>query len=209
MSDKIIQVAIIEDDSEIRQTLALIIKGTPGFYCQNTFADAESAIDQIPNLVLDVVLADIDLPGVSGIEAVKKLKVQKPEIDFLMLTVQQDDESVFRSICAGASGYLIKDTPPSELLKSIQEVHNGGAPMSTNIARKVIQSFHKWQPSPLSDRETEILKLLSNGMNYRSIAAQLFLSPHTVKTHIKNIYGKLHVNSRAAAVKKAIEDGLI
>ena len=152
---------------------------------------------------------DVELPGLNGIAGVKKLKPQMPETDFIMLTIKQDDETVFNSICAGATGYLIKDTPPSELLQSIKEVRNGGAPMSANIARQVILSFHSNKPSPLSDRETEILKLLSQGMNYRSVADKIFLSPHTVKTHIKNIYQKLHVNSRAEAVRKAIEDNLI
>lgn len=209
MQNNIIHVAIVEDDDEIRQTLALIIGGTPGFYCKHTFVDAESAVVELPNLYVNVVLMDIELPGITGIDAIRKLKPQLKDTDFLMLTVRQDDESVFKSICAGASGYLMKDTAPTDLLKSIKEVHSGGAPMSATIARKVIQSFHKFKPSPLSDRETEILKLLSDGMNYRSIAEKIFLSPHTVKTHIKNIYQKLHVNSRAEAVKKAIEDRLI
>lgn len=209
MPKQTIHVALVEDDNEIRQTLALIINGTPGFKCIHTFADAESALEKLPGEYANVVLMDIELPGASGIETVKKLKPQMPDTDFLMLTVKQDDESVFASVCAGASGYLLKDTPPSDLLQSIMEVFQGGAPMSANIARKVIQSFHNITPSPLSDRETEILRLLSEGMNYRSIATHIFLSPHTVKTHIKNIYKKLHVSTRAEAVKKAIKDNLI
>ncbi len=206
---EIIHVAIVEDDDEIRQTLALIINGTPGFYCKHTFVDCESAIKEMPNLYVNVVLMDIELPGMTGIEGIKKLKPQVPDTDFIMLTIKQDDESIFESLRAGASGYLAKDTPPSELLKSIEEVFKGGAPMSGNIAKKVIKSFHSSSESPLSERETEILKLLCDGMNYRSIADQIFLSAHTVKSHIKNIYRKLHVNSRAEAVKKAIKDKLI
>jgi len=138
------------------------------------------------------------------------LKPSLAETDFIMLTIMQDETSIFNSLCAGASGYLLKDTPPSELLQSIKEVFKGGSPMSTNIARKVILSFQKTTPpSPLSNRETEILKLLCDGMNYRSIAEKIFLSSHTVKSHIKNIYKKLHVNSRAEAVKKAIKDNLL
>ncbi len=209
MPDKTIFVALVEDDEEIRQTLALIINGTPGFKCAHTFGNAESAVEKLPREYVNVVLMDIELPGASGIEAVKQLKLKMPDTDFLMLTVKQDDESVFASVCAGASGYLLKDTPPSELLQSIKEVSQGGAPMSANIARRVIQSFYNVTPSPLSERETEILRLLSEGMNYRSIATQLYLSPHTVKTHIKNIYKKLHVNTRAEAVKRAIKDNLI
>ena len=209
MNQEIIHVAIVEDDDEIRQTLALIIGGTPGFHCKHLFVDGESALKELPNLYVNIVLMDIELPGINGIATVKKLKPNLTEVDFLMLTVREDDASIFESLCAGASGYLMKDTPPSELLLAIQEVHKGGAPMSTNIARKVVQSFQNLTPSPLSDRETEILKLLCEGLNYRSIAEQLFLSAHTVKSHIKNIYKKLHVNSRAEAVKKALKDGLI
>ncbi len=209
MIPKIIHVVIVEDDPEIRQTLALIIDGTPGFSCKLFFESCEDAIKILPEAYADVVLMDVELPGMSGIEGVKKLKPQMPDTDFVMLTIKQDDETIFNSICAGATGYLVKDTPPSALLESITEAHKGGAPMSATIARQVIQSFHNSQPSPLSDRETEILKLLSKGMNYRSVAEEIFLSPHTVKTHIKNIYQKLHVNSRAEAIKKAIEDRII
>lgn len=207
---EIIHVAIVEDDDEIRQTLALIINGTPGYHCKHTFIDCESAIKELPNLYVNVVLMDIELPGISGIQGVKKLKVIMPDTDFIMLTIKQDDTSIFDSLCAGASGYLMKDTPPSDLLKSITEVSQGGAPMSTNIARKVILSFKKdTPPSPLSERETEILQHLCDGLNYRAIAEKLFLSAHTVKSHIKNIYRKLHVNSRAEAVSKAIKDKLL
>ncbi len=210
MSKEIIHVAIVEDDDELRQMLAYVINGTPGFYCKHTYIDCESAIKELPNIYVHVVLMDIELPGITGIEGVAILKKALPHIDFIMLTIRQDDASLFGSLCAGATGYLTKDTPPSNLLQSISEVRNGGAPMSTRIARKVIASFKiDRKASPLTTRETEILNLLCDGMNYRSIAEQLFLSAHTVKTHIKNIYRKLHVTSRASAVKKAIDDGLI
>jgi len=204
-----IHIAIIEDDDEIRQTLALIIKGTNGFFCSATFPDSEAALAQIKDLVVDVMLVDIELPGITGIEAVSKIKQLKPNVDCLMLSIRQDDEAVFNSIRAGAAGYLLKDTPPAEILRSIEEVHQGGAPMSMQIARRVLQSFYPTQSSPLSERETEILQLLSEGLNYRSIAEKIFLSPHTIKSHIKNIYAKLHVHSRAEAVKKAIKNKLI
>ena len=204
-----IHVAIVEDDHEIRQTLALIIDGTPGFWCKLTYEDGESALKPLQENHVDVVLMDIEMPRLNGIECIRKLKPVKPQVDFIMLTIRQDDEAIFQSICAGASGYLLKDTPPAELLQSIKEVKAGGAPMSASIARRVIQSFHQLKKSPLSERETEILRLLSQGMNYRSVAEQLFLSPHTVKTHIKNIYEKLQVNSRGEAVRKGIEDRLI
>jgi DNA-binding NarL/FixJ family response regulator len=204
-----IHVAIVEDDDEIRQTLALIIDGTPGFWCKHTFADGLSALKPLREIYVNVVLMDIEMPGMSGIECVRRLKPDLPGVDFLMLTIRHDDEAVFQSICAGASGYLLKDTPPAELLERIEEVREGGAPMSASIARRVIQSFHRLKKSPLSERETEILRLLAQGMNYRSAAEQLFLSPHTVKTHIKNIYEKMEVNSRAEAVRKGMTDGWI
>ncbi len=207
---EIIHVSIIEDDDEIRQTLSLIINGTDGFYCKHTFVDCESAMKELPGLYVNIVLMDIELPGISGIEGVKMLKPKMPDTDFIMLTVKQDDDSIFNSLCVGATGYLLKDTAPVEILRSIREVKKGGSPMSTNIARRIISSFQKkTMPSPLSDREAEILGLLCDGMNYRSIADKIFLSSHTVKSHIKNIYRKLHVNNRAEAVKKAIRDKLI
>ena len=209
MTTELIHVAIVEDDQEISRTLCLIIDGTPGFVCKHTFESCEDAIQSLPDQFVDVVLMDIHLPGITGIEGIKKLKPLMPGADFIMLTIQQDDESVFESLCAGASGYLIKDISPTELLNSIKEVQSGGSPMSSAIARKVISSFYKNAPSPLSDRETEILKLLCDGNNYRVIADLLFISSHTVRTHIKNIYEKLQVNSRAEAVKKAYKDGLL
>ncbi|MCL4167024.1 UNVERIFIED_CONTAM: hypothetical protein GTU68_038340 [Idotea baltica] len=152
---------------------------------------------------------DINLPGMSGIEGVKLLKEQKPDLDIIMLTVQVDDHSVFESICSGATGYMLKDTPPATLLNAIKEVTEGGAPMNTLIARKVLGSFKRNGSSPLTDRETEVLRQLCDGQNYKVIAEALFVSGHTVRTHIKNIYKKLHVNSRAEAVKKALRDKLI
>ncbi len=209
MTQHNIHVAIVEDDPEIRQTLALIIDGTAGFWCKLKFENGKEALKPLLENYVNVVLMDIEMPEMNGIECVRKLKPQIPEVDFIMLSIRQDDEAVFQSICAGASGYLLKDTPPAALLEAIREVKAGGAPMSASIARKVIRSFHQLNESPLSNRETEILRLLSQGMNYKSVAKDLFLSPHTVKTHIKNIYQKLHVHSRAEAVRKGIEDKLI
>ncbi len=209
MQNRPIHIAIIEDDDEIRQTLALIIKGTAGFFCTATFPSAEEALKQISSLSIDVMLVDIELPGMTGIEALTQIKQLKPNVDCLMLSIRQDDEAVFNSIRAGAAGYLLKDTPPVQLLQAIEEVYKGGAPMSMQIARRILQSFQPAQSSPLSQREQEILRLLSEGLNYRSIAEKIFLSPHTIKTHIKNIYAKLHVHTRAEAIKKAIKDKLI
>jgi len=208
MNNETIHLAIVEDDNEIRQTLTLIIDGSPGFSCKYAFPDGESALASIGNLPIDIVLMDIDLPGKSGIEVTRLLKPKCPELDFIMLTVQSDDDSIFQSLCAGASGYLLKDTSPATLLTHIREVFKGGSPMSSQIARRIIRSFRVIE-NPLSDRETEILKMLSLGLNYKDVAEDLFLSPHTVKTHIKNIYSKLHVKNRAEAIYKAIKKNLI
>lgn len=204
-----ITVAIIEDDAQIRQLMTLIVDGSPGFQCRQSFGDCDSALPEIRGHPPDVVLMDINLPGMSGIEGVRILKADLPETDFIMLTIQEDEDSIFDSLCAGASGYLLKDTPPAELLEAICDVHNGGSPMSGAIARKVIASFRKPLESPLSPRETEVLERLCDGGNYRDIADALYISGDTVRAHIKNIYRKLHVNSRAEAVKKAIKDKLI
>ncbi len=208
MRNETIHIAIVEDDNEIRQTLTLIIDGSQGFSCKYAFPDGESAMASIENLPIDVVLMDIDLPGKSGIEVTRYLKQKCPLLDFIMLTVQSDDDSIFESLCVGASGYLLKDTNPADLLIHIKEVYNGGSPMSSQVARRIINSFRIIE-NPLSDRETEVLKMLSKGMNYKEVANEIFLSPHTVKTHIKNIYSKLHVNSRAEAIYKAIKQKLI
>ena len=208
MSMNDIHIAIVEDDNEIRQTLSLIIDGSPGFSCKYAFPDGESGLASLGKLPIDIILMDIDLPGKSGIEVTRQLKQENPDLDIIMLTVQSDDDSIFESLCAGASGYLLKDTSPAELLVHIREVYEGGAPMSSTIARRIINSFRVIE-NPLSERETEILRMLSKGLNYKEIAEKVFLSPHTVKTHIKNIYSKLHVGNRAEAIYKAIKQKLI
>ncbi|MEM6629347.1 MAG: response regulator transcription factor [Bacteroidota bacterium] len=204
-----IHVALIEDDPDIRKTLALIIDGTPGYSCTHHYPDVESALDPLHSFQPDVVLMDINLPGMSGIEGVKELKEKLPSVDVLMLSIQEDDHSVFESLRMGATGYLVKSTPPTQLLQAIQEVQQGGAPMSAHIARKVLSYFHPSRRSPLTPRESEILRLLCEGQTYSSIGEALFISGHTVRSHIKNIYQKLYVNSRAEAVKKALKDKLI
>lgn len=206
---KSIKVAIVEDDKEIKNLLTLIIDGSPGFECKQSYANCEDAVKNIPQYPPDVVLMDIDLPKTTGIEGVKLLKESLPETDFIMLTIKEDDDSVFNSLAAGATGYLLKDIPPVQLLQSIKEVVEGGSPMSPMIARKVFGSFRKCVESPLSERETEVLKRLCNGENYRTIADALFVSGNTVRAHIKNIYKKLQVNTRAEAVSKAINEKLI
>ncbi len=204
-----ISVAIIEDDNEIRKMLSLIIDGSPGYNCKQVYADCESSFGDIVNNPTDVVLMDIDLPDMNGIEGVAHLKEKLLETDFIMLTIKDDDESVFDSLCAGASGYLLKDIPPAQLLHSIKEVYEGGSPMSPSIARRIINSFRPTSNYTLTKRELEILDQLCNGENYNAIAELLHVSGHTVRTHIKNIYKKLHVNSRGEAVKKALRNRLV
>lgn len=209
MKNDTIHIAIVEDDSEIRQTLSLILDGSQGFVCKYGYSDGESAMSAInADLPIDVILMDIDLPGKSGIEVTRYLKLKCPGVDIIMLTVQSDDDSIFESLCAGASGYLLKDTNPADLLVHIKEVFNGGSPMSSHIARRIINSFRTIE-NPLSERERQVLKLLSKGMNYKEVATEMILSPHTIKSHIKNIYAKLHVNSRAEAIHKAFKQKLI
>ncbi len=204
-----ISVAVVEDDAEIRQILSLIVDRSPGYSCKQSYNDCESAVEAMKKDPPDVVLMDIGLPRMSGIEGVRILKEELPETDFIMLTIQDDDDSVFNSLCAGATGYLLKDTPPAELLYSIREVRNGGSPMSSNIARKIISSFRRTAKSPLTSRESEILEKLCAGDNYKAISSALFISGNTVRAHIKSIYRKLHVSSRAQAVRTAFNNKLV
>jgi DNA-binding NarL/FixJ family response regulator len=205
-----IKVAIVEDKDKIREGLATLIDGSEGFTCTETFESAEAALRRLPSYKPDVVLMDIQLPRMSGIECVERLKQEHPDIQFMMLTVYEDDEKVFKSILAGATGYILKRTPPAELLEAIREVHEGGSPMSDQIARKVVQAFREMGKSSketenLSDREMEILSYLAKGYHDKEIADKFFLSVKTVHTHLRNIYKKLHVRSRTEAVLKYLQ----
>ena len=202
-----IRVAIVEDRSEVRQGLAYLISASEGFDCVATFEDAESALAAMAVLEVDVVLLDIGLPGMSGIEVLPHLKKKRPQVQVMMLTVYEDDDRIFQSLQAGATGYVLKKTPPSELLKDIILLNNGGSPMSSQIARRVVETFHKPAVSPevekvLTPREQETLELLVQGYRYREIAEELFVSLDTVRTHIRHIYEKLHVRSRTEAAMK-------
>lgn len=204
-----IDVSIVEDDAEIRESLAILINGTADYSCISTFRDCESAIPGIIEDLPDVVLMDIGLPGMSGIEGIRVIKKKVPDIDILMLTVHGDSKIVFEALCAGACGYLLKDTQPAKLLEAIKEAHSGGAPMSSQIARKVVNSFKIFPHSDLTPRETEVLIQLCKGKSYRTIAETLFISEETVRRHLKNIYRKLEVGSKSEAVAKALKEKLV
>ena len=202
-----IAVSIVEDDPQVRGSLAKLIDGAPGFRCVSVHPSAEDALVEIPKVKPEVVLMDINLPGANGVECVRKLKPHLPTTQIIMLTVYQKTEHIFNALAAGATGYMLKQTPPAELLTAIKEVHGGGSPMSSHIARKIVQSFQ--QPTPacaeaesLSPREAEVLALLAKGFLYKEIADQMKVSYATVHTHIRHIYEKLHVRSRTEAVAK-------
>lgn len=201
-----IKVGIVEDEKQIRESLATLINGSEGFSCTDTFDCAEIAIDKIPFLNLDVVLMDIHLPEKTGIECIAAIKPKCPGTQFLMCTSLEDTETVFKALKVGATGYLTKTTQPVKILDAIAEVYHGGSPMSSSIARKVVASFQPTENNlelqKLSTREKEILDLLAQGLRYKEIADKLFLSTETVRTHIRNIYEKLQVNSRTDALNK-------
>jgi len=211
-----IKVVVVEDDNEIREGLRILIDGTDGYSCINTYSECTSMLKNIEKNNPDILLMDIGLPGMNGIDGIKKVKVILPEITILVLTIYEENELVFDALCAGASGYLIKKTPPSKLLEAIKEASNGGSPMSSHIARKVIESFQKKGKNldkkneyVLTKREKEILGGLVEGNNFKAIADSLFISVETVRFHFRNIYKKLHVHSQSEAVVKAIKEGIV
>jgi DNA-binding NarL/FixJ family response regulator len=217
-----INVAIVEDSPKILRGLEMLIGNSPNFACVGAFESAEEALERLPSLETDVILMDIELPGISGIECIECLTAQGCTAQIMMMTVFEDHERIYRSIVAGASSYLIKSTPPAELLAAITELHNGGAPMSSQIARKVLaalrevsaqsapaRSEQKVSVTPqeahdyrLGKREQEIIELLATGLSYQEIADKVFLSHATVRTHIRNIYRKVQVNSRLEMLAK-------
>ena len=202
-----ITVSIVEDDAPAREILACWIRQAEGFQCVGQHGSVEQALEKLPGEKPSVVLMDINLPGLSGIEGVRRLKPLLPGTQFMMLTVYEDANHIFDALTAGASGYLLKQTPPGELLASIKDVHGGGSPMTSNIARRVVQAFHREDPaipesSNLSQREREVLELLARGYIYKEIMDKLSLSRGTINTYIRRIYEKLHVRSRSQAVAK-------
>jgi len=209
-----IKVAIIEDRRDIREGLAVLINGTDGYRCANAFRSMEEALETIDRDLPDVVLADIGLPGMSGIEGIRILKERHPALPMLMLTVYNDDERIFDALCAGACGYLLKNTPPARLLASLEEAVMGGSPMSPEIARRVVTLFRDIRPPEKADHEltpheTRLLKMLVDGHNYKTAAKELAVSVNTISFHMRHIYEKLQVHSKSEAVSKALRHRLI
>jgi len=209
-----VRVVVIEDLLEVREGLALLINGTGGFECTGQFRTMEDALAGIEASRPSVILTDIGLPGMNGIEGTRILSTRYPDVPILALSVYGDDENVFDAICAGASGYLLKNTPPARLLEALTEVVAGGAPMSPEIARRVITLFRDFRPPErasyrLTPQETELLKLMVDGHHYKTAAREMGISTNTVSFHLKHIYQKLQVHSKSEAVAKALRERLI
>jgi len=209
----VIKAAIVEDQRDIREGLAMLINGTTGYRCAGSYRSMEEALDRIKSDTADVVLCDIGLPGMNGIEGIRILKERHPGLSLLMLTVYDDDDRIFDALCAGACGYLLKRTSPSRLLESMGEAVTGGAPMSPEVASRVITLFREIRPPERADyeltpHESRLLKLLVEGHNYTTAAEKLGVSYNTVKFHMRRIYEKLQVHSKSEAVAKALRERL-
>lgn len=205
-----ITVSIVDDEKGLRESIASFVNGSPGFQCISAYGTGEAALKGLALDHADVVLMDINLGGMSGIECVERLKEQAPDMQILMLTIYEDTDQIFNALSAGASGYLLKRSSPTKLLQAIREVHAGGAPMTSSIARKVVASFQKSKPTTesqthLSPREEAVLNGLAKGLTYKAIADQLDISIDTIRTYLKRVYGKLHVQSRTEAVAKYLK----
>jgi len=204
-----ITISIVDDEKDLRKSIMTFVNGSAGFKCVSAYGSAEAALDGLPADKPEVVLMDINLGGMSGIECVEKLKEANPDIQVLMLTVYEDTDKIFQALAAGASGYLLKRSSPTKLLQAIREVHGGGSPMSSSIARKVVASFRKSKSEEsgkkqthLSPREEAVLDCLAKGLTYKQIADQLDISIDTIRTYLRRIYEKFHVQSRTEAVAK-------
>jgi DNA-binding NarL/FixJ family response regulator len=213
-----IRVAIFEDNLLVREGMQAILNGSAGFNCTGAWPDASNLEIKIKGSTPDVVMMDIEMPGLNGIEATKMIKDKFPDVKILIQTVFNDSDKIFNALCAGASGYILKNDPPARYLEAVEEVFNGGAPMSPSIAKKVLQFFsHKniilvapeAEDYQLSEREKEIIVLMTQGNNYRTIAEKMYISYETVRTHVKKIYKKLHVASRSEAILKARQQGIV
>jgi DNA-binding NarL/FixJ family response regulator len=212
----LIQVAIFEDNKHLRETFSLLLNNTAGFECTGAYTDCSNMIDDLSAKPCDVILMDIEMPGMNGIEATKIIKENFPEINILIQTVFFEDEFIFNAICAGASGYILKSTTPDGYIDAIKDVQAGGSPMTPGIARRVLELFkNNLKPQVTADhynltnQEKKVLQQLVEGKSYKLIAAELFVSIDTVKTHVRNIYAKLHVHSGTEAVSKAIRDKIV
>jgi DNA-binding NarL/FixJ family response regulator len=210
-----IKVAIFEDNKKLRESLEQLVNNADDMYCCGAFPDANKLLRNMQSANPDVVMMDINMPGISGIEAVQQIKQNCPDVQILMQTVFEENDKIFAAICAGASGYMLKKTAPQKMIEAIRETYLGGAPMTASVAVKVLQMFRsqstidKKEYIDLSDREKEILALLVKGKSYKVIASECFISIDTVSTHVRHIYEKLHVHSKSEAVAKAIHQKLI
>ena len=209
-----IRVAIIEDQRDIREGLSVLIGGTAGCQITASFATMEDAVERIGQDLPDIALVDLGLPGMSGIDGIRLLKPRYPGLQFLVLTSYQDDQRVFAAVCAGACGYLLKKTPPGRLLDSIQELYDGGAPMTPEIARQVVELFQNNAPPAqsqhrLTPQELRLLKLLVDGHTFKTAAFEMTLTVHAISFHSRNIYGKLQVHSKSEAVAKALRQRIV
>ncbi|HMX04913.1 MAG TPA: response regulator transcription factor [Chitinophagales bacterium] len=212
-----IKVCVFDDHRRVRDAMSALLKGTPGFEWGGGFPNAENVVKDVEKADPDVVLMDIEMPGLSGIDAVKMLHAKFPDVRIIMQTSFDEDRKIFYSICYGANGYLLKNTPPHQVLEAIKEVYEGGAPMTPSIARRVVELFRSAamekpmaeKDYQLSDREFEVLQLLAKGKSYKLIGEALFISAETVHSHVKKIYDKLQVASKTEAVAKALQENLI
>jgi DNA-binding NarL/FixJ family response regulator len=209
-----IRVVIVEDLREVREGLAMLISGTNGFQCAGSYRTMEDALSGISGTQPDVILTDIGLPGMDGVEGTRILRERFPQVPVVALTVYDDDDNVFNAICAGASGYLLKNTAPARLLESLREVVDGGAPMSPDVARRVVTLFREFRPPErasyhLTPQETELLRLMVDGHHYKTAGSAMGISTSTVSFHLKHIYEKLQVHSKTEAVAKALRERLI
>jgi DNA-binding NarL/FixJ family response regulator len=214
LADQTVRVATVEDQREIREGLRFFIDNAPGFRCVGAFGSVEEAMPALTPARVDVVLMDLALPGMSGIEGIRAVKTQHPTLKLVALTVYEDDDRIFEALCAGASGYLLKKTPPPRLFECLQEVVTGGAPMSPEVAAKVVALFREFRPPSLADyrltpHEARLLALLAEGHGYKTAAAALGSSVNTVAFHMKSIYAKLQVHSKSEAVAKALRHRLV
>ncbi|KAA0231934.1 response regulator transcription factor [bacterium] len=209
-----ITVAVVEDNPNLLAGTSYILRASPSYKVVGEYPHAEGLLDEVDDCKPDVVLMDIGLPGMSGIAATAELKRRYPHMQIIILSVFEDDENVFQAICAGACGYIAKPVMPAELLEAVEQAFGGSSPMSPKIARKVLELFRRHMPPPradynLTERELEVLDLLTQGADHKQIAEKLFLSPYTIRAHLRNIYDKLHVHSKSQAVAKALQERLL